>query len=469
LLIFFVLAGLLFTACEQPAGGGGNRGGGNIVEITISDAAALAKIGVDSRYPLDGAYTLGADLVLENRAPIGTYAGPFTGAFNGNNKTVTVSGEGGIFGFTKGARIRNVKVAGTITKTGGAKVAVYAGGIAGFARNTEITSCVSSVNITLNADGHNSSAGGIAGYLNEGCLIADCSASGSITLESAMERGLMVYAGGIAGYQGLAGSFAGGDGGCVIERCSFTGNVTIEGAYPYGGGIAGYNYAGSIIRQSYAAGGTIAVTGGNLPYAGAVAGYNSRDSLIENCYGGMAVNAVAKSKQALAGGITGSNAAGSVVSKCYALGAVSATVDGSGTANAGGSMGVPAKANAGGIAGAQYFGAPSIKNCAALNTKIEGKDSSVSGAAYNVRRIAGGGTGGESDAPAWAANIGSAVLTAGGTTVASVSKSDGEDGADCAAKPAEADYTALGWDFDAVWKMGGNGYPALKWETGSQD
>jgi hypothetical protein len=32
----------------------------------------------------------------------------------------------------------------------------------------------------------------------------------------------------------------------------------------------------------------------------------------------------------------------------------------------------------------------------------------------------------------------------------------GEDGADCA---------ALGWDFNAIWTMGADGYPALRWEN----
>jgi hypothetical protein len=38
-----------------------------------------------------------------------------------------------------------------------------------------------------------------------------------------------------------------------------------------------------------------------------------------------------------------------------------------------------------------------------------------------------------------------------------------QDGEDCAAKPEQGDYTALGWDFDSVWKTGED-YPALRWE-----
>jgi hypothetical protein len=37
-----------------------------------------------------------------------------------------------------------------------------------------------------------------------------------------------------------------------------------------------------------------------------------------------------------------------------------------------------------------------------------------------------------------------------------------KDGADAAAP--ETAFTALGWDFVAVWKMDDGGYPALRWE-----
>jgi hypothetical protein len=86
----FALGLLLFTACEQSAGGGTNTSA-----ITISAAADLAKIGGDPGFPLDRDYTLGSDLTLQSRTPIGAYADPFIGTFDGGNHTVTVSGEGG--------------------------------------------------------------------------------------------------------------------------------------------------------------------------------------------------------------------------------------------------------------------------------------------------------------------------------------------------------------------------------------
>jgi hypothetical protein len=449
------LAGLLcFAACEQP-GGTGPR-----VEITLGSAADLAKIGVDAAYPLDGDYTLGANLTLANWTPIGTGDRPFAGIFDGNGKTLNITGSGGLFAFADGALVRNLTVSGTITNEDGAGT-VYVGGIVGNGKNTKIISCVSHADITVTGHRDNSSAGGIAGYLTSNSALTACSATGTITLRLDAADGFMLYAGGVLGYQGT-GLNAEGFSGCVVSRCSFTGSVVAEGPYPYAGGIAGYNYCGSVISECYAAGGTVTARGENLPYAGGISGYNSRitgnPSRIENCHSDMTVNAVAASPQALAGGITGANAADAAVSRCYARGAVAARVNGSSGADTGGSLGVPVSANAGGIAGAQYFDGPSIRNCAALNREIKGVDTG-SGGAFNIHRIAGSGTG--DDNGVWETNIARVqTLTGGGPT----SDSAGYDGADCAAKPQQEAYEALGWDFAKVWKLGDDGYPLLRWQ-----
>jgi hypothetical protein len=466
------LAALLFTAaCEQPAGTGRKE------RVTLRAATEVARIGKDAAYPLDGDYTLGADLTLDNWVPIGTYGARFAGTFNGNGKTLTINGSGGLFAFAGDAVIQNLSVAGTITKTGDSDVSVYVGGIVGFADNTAISSCVSTADITVEGHGHNSSAGGIAGYLRFNSSITGCSAAGTITLRSGADEGLMLYAGGIAGYQGT-GYAAAGSSDCVISRSYFTGSVTTEGGYPYAGGIAGYNYCGSIIRECYSKDGTVTARGENIPYAGGISGYNSRTaeggspaSLIENCHSSITVSAQASSKQALAGGITAANAADAVVANCYALGAVSTVIDSGSDAADGGSIGVPKAASAGGIAGAQYFKervGPSIQNCAALNSAITGSD--LSGASYNVRRIAGPENsvdeeGGAIEDRTWENNLANvAALVAGGSNVTPAPNAAGPDGANCAAKPNQAAYEALDWDFASVWKMAGDGYPVLQWQ-----
>jgi hypothetical protein len=455
-----VLAALLVAgSCEQPAGTGNEQ-------VTVRTTADLAKIGADPAYLLDGDYTLAADITLaEDWEPVGTGSAPFAGTFNGNGHAITFNNSsGGLFAFTQDASIRNVTVAGTIAKTG--EGSVFVGGIVGNGINTSIASCVSSVDITAEAHGYNSSAGGIAGYLRDNSTITNSSASGTIRLFGENAEPMIFHAGGIAGYQG-AGGVAEGDSksGCFISHCFFTGTVSTEGKYPYAGGITGYNYAGSVISECYSTGGTITATGENLPYAGGISGYNSQTpqnpARIENCWSDMAVSAVATSKQALAGGISGSNAAGAVIAKCHALSSVTARVDGSSAADSGNSLGVPAAANAGGIAGAQYFGEPSIQNCVALNTAVRGEDSG-SGAAFNAHRIAGTEPNSKS---IWAANIANVqTLTAGGSAVPPAPSSDGHDGDDCAARPSQTDYEGLGWDFDAVWTMAASGYPVLRWQ-----
>jgi hypothetical protein len=453
------LAGLLFAAaCEQPAGTGAT------VAETLRSAAALANIGVDPDYPLDGEYSLGADLILEDWTPIGTSAAPFAGTFDGKGRTITITGSGGLFGFTEGALIRDVTIEGTISAS--SSRTVFVGGIAGNATETTITHCISNADIAVVGQDHNSSAGGIAGFLSNNSRIADCRATGDISLKSDANKGLMLYGGGIAGYQGLKASYGSGVSGCVIERCSFTGSVVVEGGYPYAGGILGYNYVGAKLRESYAVGGSVTAKGENLPYAGGVSGYNSRGdpdnpSLIENCYSNIGVHAEATSQTAQAGGVTAANAAGAAISKCYARGAVAATVVGSGGDDIGGSLGVKIAANAGGIAGAQYFGAPTLKNCAALNTSVTGAGSD----SYNVYRIAGPGHP-DAEQSAWASNIASAPLYKGEQLVAPDSAGpNGYDGADCAATPGQSAYEALGWDFDSVWAMDSEGYPVLQWQA----
>jgi hypothetical protein len=343
---------------------------------------------------------------------------------------------------------------------------VFVGGVAGNATETTITNCISNANIAVAGQGHNSSAGGIAGFLTNNSKISDCRATGNISLKSDAKKGLMLYGGGIAGYQGLKGSSGEGFSGCVIERCSFTGSVIVEGGYPYAGGILGYNYVGAILRQSYAAGGSVTARGENIPYAGGVSGYNSRDvdnpSLIENCYSNMTVNAESTSQVAQAGGIAGANAATAAISKCYARGVITAAALTSSSGSTGGSLGPKPGASAGGIAGAQYFDSPSIKNCVALNTRIEGK-----GGVYNINRIASPGDPNYSAGIVYEANIANARLFEDGNNVApdpSNLSPGGYDGADCAAKPDQSAYESLGWDFASVWTMDSTGYPVLRWQ-----
>jgi hypothetical protein len=435
--------------------------------IEIGSAADLAKIGEEETgYSLEKSYKLTRSITVTGWMPL-AQNNPFQGAFYGQGKTITIeSGAGGLFHLMKEATVYDLAVDITATARGG-----YLGGIANYVERSWIEGCTAVVDLTLNGTGHNASAGGIVGFMRNGTTVKDCRAYGSVTLNSGLEDGLMVYAGGLAGYSGtaLAGS---SESYCRIEKSRWTGSdstVTASGGYPYAGGVVGYNYTGAVVSRCWAEG-AVTAYGGNLPYAGGVAGYNSRigkktgtPATIENSFATATVTAVSTSMVALGGGIAGANGAGALISKCYATGTVSVTVAGSGTSNIGGSVGVMTAANAGGIAGAQYVSdlgrAPTITSCAALNSGITGTDSAGSGAAWNICRIAGAGIS-DSDTGVFTNNIAWQDMSV--TPARAVTpNANGKDGADCAAKPAQSAYS--GWDFSGVWQMGEDGYPVQRW------
>jgi hypothetical protein len=482
--VFAVLLGALVlcnTACEQLPP---DEDAVSILEppaeppkdaIKIGSEADLKKIGTTD-YPLSGNYALTADLTLSEWTPICPVKNPFTGAFYGQNHTITItSGFGGVFArmgdpnAARRAAVYNLTVDVTAIKSDGGNI----GGIAGSAERSLIESCTVKANLTLNGTGHNASAGGVVGNMQNNTIIRKCTASGTVTLISGADAGLMVYAGGVAGYSGT-GTAGSGASNCLITESRWTGassTVSASGGYPYSGGIAGYNYTGAKITQCFSEG-AVTATGSNLPYAGGIAGYNSGYaatgaktlSLIENCYSTATVTAASSSKAALAGGIAGANAKQALISKCYARGAVTAKVTGSGGTNTGGSIGVKIAASAGGIAGAQYVeNHPIIQYCAALNQSVGGEDFS-SGAVWNVYRIAGEGSPAVQDTGRFVNNIAYSLMTVTNHADTWYKTDSGKDGADSAEKPAQSVFagTGMDWDFNKVWTMGSGGYPVLQ-------
>jgi hypothetical protein len=157
----------------------------------------------------------------------------------------------------------------------------------------------------------------------------------------------------------------------------------------------------------------------------------------------------------------GSNANSGLVQRCYTTGAVQAE-NGSFEGDFSGQPGASAAANAGGIAGYNYYTTPAyIKYCVALNSRITAIRA-VSGLNVNAHRIAGLQDNYGSQCQSNIANV--ETMTAGGSPVTPVSDANGLDGADCTDPPAQTAYTALGWDFTAVWTMGANNYPELRWQ-----
>jgi hypothetical protein len=420
------------------------------LEIIVSAGAALEE-GVEYA---GGAAGNVADAIMENISISGTlnYSKAEGGLFLG-----------GITGYARNTVIRDCSSEVTltsVTSSGGS-----AGGIAGYgAGGLVIEDCRSSGDISAGAAGFNVSAGGIVGAIRDNKMasrVTRCTASGSVSLtetKSGGPIGWMFYCGGIIGYAGNGTAAVDNNtGGAVCSQNSYTGAlVYCKTAYPYAGGVIGYNYTGSTVSESHA-GGMVKAEGENLPYAGGVAGYVSAGALVTNSYSTAGVEAASASKQALAGGVSGAAAKNGVISKCYAAGDVKAVIDGGSSTGTGGSLGVPAAANAGGITGALYFESPRVEFCAALNAEVTGNDTTTGGA-FKVYRI-----GGKVDG-SLAGNAANPSMTVNGGSVADRG-SEGQDGADIdAAKPVQTVFESLGWDFDTVWKIGAENRPVLRWE-----
>jgi hypothetical protein len=256
----FVAALFFVFACENPAQDPKHITAYEETIIprgtAISTAAELAKIGNDDEYPLSGVYYLAEDIDLSGEeytpwTPIGNAETPFTGWFNGNDKTVSSLTLGnsddtyvGLFGYAKVAIIENltVDVANdldepiilnldaeqsigavigmaqysrigylavtaaegkglNIEKSAATSRNLNAGGIAGVIKNSykDITNDLhSEIAIKVKASKIKTYIGGIVGTLNDSLLRG--SAGGSIEVDA--YEGSGITAGGLVGING---------------------------------------------------------------------------------------------------------------------------------------------------------------------------------------------------------------------------------------------------------------------------
>ncbi len=164
-------------------------------------------------------FKLTANIDLNNEpnwTPIGKSGLPFQGTFDGYGYQITnlkISNGGqyaGLFGYTKGAVIKNCNVTGEINGYN------HTGGIVGSANvNTKIRNC----SFQGNVEGNGEKRGGIVGHTSIGCDVSGCFVTGTVTGEK--------FVGGIAGW-----------GAGTIKNCYALANVTATGVSA--GGIAGY-------------------------------------------------------------------------------------------------------------------------------------------------------------------------------------------------------------------------------------
>jgi hypothetical protein len=98
-----------------------------------------------------------------------------------------------------------------------------------------------------------------------------------------------------------------------------------------------------------------------------------------------------------------------------------------------------------------------VRNCAALNPSI-----SSSGGLDLLHRVAGNGDGDHTN------NLARAdmeLIIGGAPSPLNDKGVNGKDGEDVSLPLTQSVFAGrLGWDFDKVWKMGGGGYPVLRWQ-----
>lgn len=279
--------------------GSGTSGDPYIIN-TFSD---LELIGTGS-YGLNKVYKLGANIDASPTQdagynsgagwnPIGTSASPFTGAFDGNNKTISglyINRSGtdnvGLFGYVNNSVVivKDLTVSGAVTgknqvgmiigymyygsvsnlhSSGSVNGTQHVGGILGYGGiNGSLTSCSSSASVTATSE-----VGGIvgqAGHDGYRLAVGSCEYTGTVT-------GTGNYIGGIIG-------FSRGDSASTVTIYSNTvtsATISASSTSDYVGGIAGYCYYGRCNSN------TCSINVSGRDYVGGIIGYHNYGNLCD--------------------------------------------------------------------------------------------------------------------------------------------------------------------------------------------
>ncbi len=259
-----------------------------------------------------------------NWTPIGTLNKPFSGTYDGNGKKIADININidspkdtvylGLFGYTTGTTIKNIKLEDgniSVSSSAGANVGSLAGytGGGGLIENCSSSADISAYSLSVIR------IGGIIGYASnnsaETSIIKECVNSGTINGETAGG----VNAGGIVGNIEY---------GVCVSRCANNGNISALFS-PTVGGIAGKanGYGRSLcINQCYNTGDIYADDISNYGDSGGIAGF-ACDTEIENCF-----NAGTISEESIfhhpskVGGIAGNASGDSNINKCYNVGEI---------------------------------------------------------------------------------------------------------------------------------------------------
>ena len=233
-------------------------------------------------------------------SPIGNNSTKFTGSYDGNGFAIDglfISRRWtyfvGLFGYTKGATIKNLGVTDVVIigydKTGG---------LAGYlSSNSTVSNCYSTGDV----------AG--FGYIQVGGLVGENESS---TISNSYSSAI------VTGWSHCMGGLVGGNlSNAVISNCYSTGSVTGNNSV---GGLVGINTSSSVILNSYSTG---AVSGHNRynNSVGGLVGDNVEASTISNCYSTGDVTRGSGSTYTEFGGFCAYTRA-STIEYCYSTGSV---------------------------------------------------------------------------------------------------------------------------------------------------
>jgi hypothetical protein len=267
-------------------------------EIVVNNDGALddAEIYTEIREVADfdlvrenpaGFFRLVADIEMDSTVswiPLGSSSAKFTGEFDGQGHTISglyiqaATNYIGLFGYTNGATLENIRLEG-VNITGGG----YVGGLVGRADQTTFVNCA----VTGTMKGTGNYVGGLAGFV-DGATLENLRLDGINVNGGSHVGGLVGHAVkstlvdcAVTGVVTGTGSFVGGLVGHVYNEikvsnthanCDVRGNSGV-------GGLAGFLKGTCEIYNSYSAG---TISGGNT--VGGLVGQASSKNAISNCY-----------------------------------------------------------------------------------------------------------------------------------------------------------------------------------------
>ena len=214
---------------------------------------------VDAGNPeVNAKLTSDIDLTDVTIPSIGNATLAYAGEFDGQEYKITnfkgeSAGKGGLFGYTKGATVKNFSISGTLKAT-----ASHGSGVVGWIESSYISNIHSTLEIEVPVSGVHH-VGGVVGSAQGGNHVDRCTFSGSMT----------VATGSTDNFAGVV-AYLGGD---SISNCANYGTITFLDAGCAAGGVTGYlNNTTTYVRNCLNIGSVVCTASGEPKYGGAIIG-----------------------------------------------------------------------------------------------------------------------------------------------------------------------------------------------------